>query len=85
MPIDPNNVDDFDPFTVPTVTELLGQIDSWREDPEEGDGTGKKLQDWEKTRLRPYVEYFRGFVGALLRDEKGEKRSRTEDGNAMEF
>ena len=31
--------------------------------------TARKLADYEKTSLRPYVEYFRRFVGAVLRDE----------------
>ena len=30
---------------------------------------GRKPADFEKTSLRPYVEYFRRFVGALMRDE----------------
>lgn len=84
VPVDPKAVDDFDPLDVPTVTELLGQIDEWQGD-EEMDGSGKKLQDWEKTRLKPYVDYFRRFVVELMRDEQGGKRQRQDDGDAMEF
>ncbi len=86
VPIDPKTVDDFDPFDVPTVTELLGQIDQWRDfdEPEVEDGT-KKIQDWEKTRLKPYVDYFRCFVTGLLNDEQGNKRGREDVGDAMEF
>lgn len=78
----------FDPGSVPTVTQLLGEIDEWtrRSKEEGGAGTGtqdvqmddgrnvesgqRKLQDWEKTSIRPYVEYFRAFVARLIRDEE---------------
>ena len=57
----------------------------------EGDaGEGKVIQDWEKTSLKPYVDYFRSFVVALIRDEKGVKIKRERDetapsAEAMEF
>lgn len=85
MPVDPKTVDEFDPLDVPTVTELLGQIDQWDGDVEM-DGSGKKMmQDWEKTRLKPYVEHFGRFVNELMKDEHGGKRPREEDGDVMEF
>lgn len=83
VPIDTREgvLEAFDPLGVPTVTELLGEIDSW--DGGEAE-EGKAVQDWEKTSLKPYIDYFRTFVSALLKDEKGVqvKRER-EDG--MEF
>lgn len=86
VPIDPKSLDDFDPFHVPTVTELLGQIDQWNDydEPEVEIGT-KKMQDWEKTELKPYVHYFRGFVTDLLKDEQGTKREREGVEDVMEF
>jgi DNA primase small subunit len=79
VPIDTRKVEEFDPLGVPTVTQLLQEIDEW----DGGDEVdGKKLQDWEKTSLKPYVDYFRGFVNGLLK-EGGVKREREED--AMEF
>ena len=96
-------MEEFDPFDVPTVTELLSEIDEWdakhSQVDQDGDsqmttqdsdatvqpGSEKKVADWEKTRLKPYVEYFRRFVSNLLADEgKNVKRER-EDGDAMEF
>ena len=82
VPIDVDKVEDFDPLSVPTVTELLGEIDSW--DRENGNTEdGKKLDDWEKTSMRGYVDNFRGFVAALLKDENNGKRRR--EGDPMEF
>jgi DNA primase small subunit len=85
VPIDTRNVEEFDPLSVPTVLELLGEIEEWDENHKDQKSENeKKVQDWEKTSLRPYVEYFKGFVATLLRDEKTVKRER-EDGDSMEF
>ncbi|MCJ1403379.1 hypothetical protein MMC11_006602 [Xylographa trunciseda] len=87
VPIDPKKLERFDPLGVPTVTELLGEIDEWdalKGKKEELEGEVKKLQDYEKTSLKPYVEYFKSYVADLLRDERGVKRERDE-GDAMEF
>jgi DNA primase small subunit len=50
------------------------------------------MQDYEKTRLKPYVDYFRSFVANLMKDERSGKRERGEDStkavttnDAMEF
>lgn len=85
VPINTKKCEDFDPLGVPTVTELLAEIDEWQS--EEGAAVeGKVVQDWEKTSLKPYVDYFRNFVSSLMKDEKDVrvKRERPE-GDAMEF
>jgi len=83
VPIDTRVVDDFDPLGVPTVTQLLQEIDAW----EGGDAAGKTtVQDWEKTSLKPYVDHFRRFVAALMEEEKTVvKREREVGADAMEF
>jgi len=88
VPIDVRKVEEFDPLAVPTVTDLLGEIDRWdgtHSSEEEDAENAKKLQDWEKTSLKPYVELFRGFVSGLLKDERVVKREREEGGESMEF
>jgi len=85
VPVDPSKIDDFDPFEVPTVTELLKQIDEWQEAHKDEDKDSSRVQDWEKTRLKPYVDYFRLFVGALIKDEQGGKRRREEGAETMAF
>lgn len=91
VPIDtrPGKLEAFDPLEVPTVQTLLGEIDEWAAANVEGDEVeGKvKMQDWEKTSLRPYIEQFRAFVGGLLKEERADvkvKREREEAGT-MEF
>jgi len=86
VPINTKDLDGFDPLGVPTVTELLEEIDEWTAP--EGENEGKAIQDWEKTSLKPYVECFRSFVVALMKDEKDVKVKRERDENgadAMEF
>lgn len=83
-------VDEFDPFTVPTVTELLAEVDAYKESDDGGfveDGaTVRKMQDFEKTRLKPYIETFEKFIKGVLKSETRVKREREEDGiDGMEF
>lgn len=86
VPINTKHCEEFDPLGVPTVTELLREIDEWIP-PEDGEKEGKILQDWEKTSLKPYVDYFRSFVLSLMKDEKEVKvkREREENADSMEF
>ncbi|TGZ83968.1 eukaryotic and archaeal DNA primase small subunit [Ascodesmis nigricans] len=61
VPIDATRPEDFDPLSVPTVTQLLAEIDAT---------TGEeKMADYEKTSLKPYVDFFKRFVAALVKDE----------------
>jgi len=84
VPINSEHPEDFDPLSVPTVTDLLQELDA--KGPKTGeDKENEKRADYEKTSLGPYVEYFRKFVDGLLKDEKAEiKRERTVT-DAMEF
>ncbi|KAJ5885252.1 DNA primase small subunit [Penicillium taxi] len=94
VPIDPQKADEFDPLTVPTVTELLDEIDAYdakhpvTAEAEtvdvEGSALGsdirgaRKLQDYEKTSLKPYIDHFRSFIAGLLKGERVSKRERDE-------
>lgn len=87
VPIDtrPGKLEEFDPTEVPTVQTLLGEIDTWAE--EEGDDEKKSTQDWEKTSLKPYIEQFRGFVNALMKEERSDVKVKRERDvpDSMEF
>lgn len=87
VPIDMRKLEQFDPFEVPTVLELLNEVDEW--DKKDGaalsDEEKAKVQDWQKTSLKPYVEYFKGHVANLLKDENKAKRARDEGNDSMEF
>ncbi|KAJ5668160.1 DNA primase small subunit [Penicillium maclennaniae] len=100
VPIDPKKADEFDPLAVPTVIELLAEIDAYdakhppgTQEVEMPDVEGsamnsdakstRKLQDYEKTRLKPYVDHFRSFIAGLLKEERVAKREREETGPAV--
>ena len=86
VPIDTSRLTKFDPLAVPTVTELLAEIDKWNLECErrEDEVETKQVQDYEKTSLKPFVELFKSHVAKLLKDERGVKRERDDD-DAMEF
>ena len=84
VPIDTMRLASFEPLKVQTVTEILGEIDVFDEKATVDQGDPKKYQDYEKTSLRPYIEYFRVYVAGLVREEKSGKRNR-EDAYAMEY
>ncbi|KAI9739614.1 MAG: hypothetical protein M1834_006332 [Cirrosporium novae-zelandiae] len=99
VPIDVSKTEEFDPLGVPTVTQLLGEIDAWDKEHGSADSANstdpeteppsqllkdeKKILDYEKTSLKPYVEFFKAYVSDLLRDERPVKREREE--SSMEF
>ncbi|CAL5866248.1 uncharacterized protein PFLUO_LOCUS455 [Penicillium psychrofluorescens] len=108
VPIDPRKAEEFDPLSVPTVMELLAEIDTYdaqnpastaEADTADVEGStvngsdmkgGRKLQDYEKTSLKPYIDYFRSFIANLLKEERAGKRERDEAGpqikaDPMEF
>ncbi|THW38114.1 prim-pol domain-containing protein [Aureobasidium pullulans] len=79
VPIDIRRFEDFEPEKVPTVQQLLSEIDSWQ-------GNDDKVQDWQKTSLKPYIELFRDHVNAIMKDERAaEKRGREESGEGVDF
>ncbi|EXJ73595.1 DNA primase small subunit [Cladophialophora psammophila CBS 110553] len=96
---DMSRAESFDPLSVPKLNELLREVDQFgsNDEPDERangyieDGvTMRKLNDWEKTSLKPYVELFDAFVKSLLKSEMVRvKRERDEDGvtgaDGMEF
>lgn len=92
VPIDTKQLKSFDPLGVPTVTKLLAEIDDWDIEikKSEDEGEVKKIQDFERTSLKPYIEFFKSHVTNLLKEEQGVKRERDrererDENDAMEF
>lgn len=86
VPIDTRKLDEFNPLEVPTVTRLLQEIDNWS-NPVAEVKSGKSIQDWEKTTLKPYMDHFRHFIAGLLKDELGDqiKKERLDGGEKLDF
>lgn len=77
VPIDTRRLDEFSPLEVPTIQGLIREIDEWKEPEVKSE---KQVHDWEKTSLRPYIEYFRGFVNAMMKGERGDGKVKRERG-----
>lgn len=62
VPIDIANVASFDPFTVPTVSELCNEIDAYDAEHKAADTTSSSVEDYKKTSLAPSISLFQSFV-----------------------
>ncbi|KAK9446874.1 uncharacterized protein V1518DRAFT_407601 [Limtongia smithiae] len=86
VPINSARPETFDPLDVPTVAQLLEEIDLYVEKSGGADEPAEKTVDVEKTSLKPYVEYFHRFVAELMKEEMKEKRRLDEDSkDALDF
>ncbi|KAG2136691.1 prim-pol domain-containing protein [Suillus clintonianus] len=65
VPVDPNRVDHFDPNAVPTVMQLLQELDK------AGEGA-----NWEHTSLKQYVDMLDGHVARILDDVRRRERAK---------
>ncbi|KAK9243514.1 hypothetical protein V1506DRAFT_544238 [Lipomyces tetrasporus] len=85
VPINSARPETFDPMDVPTVSQLIDEIDEY--DATHGTSeSSEKLADYEKTSLKPYVEYFHRFVSDLMKEEMKEKRQLDqENGESLDF
>lgn len=85
----------FNPTTVPKINQLITEFDIWdtkrvnRESSQplgdsDSDSESKRIMDYEKTSLKPYVEHFAKFVSDVLKDELKENK-RTREDDPLEF
>ncbi|KAG2361824.1 hypothetical protein BDR07DRAFT_1485396 [Suillus spraguei] len=65
VPVDPNRVENFDPNAVPTVMQLLQELDKAGES-----------ANWEHTSLKPYVDMLDRHVVGILDDVRRRERAR---------
>jgi len=84
VPIDSSRPEDFNPLEVPIVSELLKEIDEWNSKSDKGNQADDRLADYEKTSLKPYVDYFRRYVSNLMKESGSGKRDRDGD-SEMEY
>ncbi|KAG6821043.1 hypothetical protein H0H93_007933 [Arthromyces matolae] len=72
VPVDPTHISDFDPETVPTVNQLLQELDAFSK-PE-----GELVEhhaDWERTSLKPYVELMDKHAQRLMERVRQDRRN----------
>ncbi|OAD74432.1 hypothetical protein PHYBLDRAFT_155267 [Phycomyces blakesleeanus NRRL 1555(-)] len=73
VPIPITTCENFDPFSVPTLSSLINEFDAFSAN-NGPDDSERKLPDYKKTSLRPYIEFFEKFVQRLLLDAQRAKR-----------
>ncbi|KDQ53280.1 hypothetical protein JAAARDRAFT_197450 [Jaapia argillacea MUCL 33604] len=73
VPVDPQLIDDFDPEKVPTVGQLLKELDKvvTTQDME----GAEHHSDWEKTSLKPHVDMLDRHAMALMDQVRRSKRA----------
>ncbi|KZT25632.1 prim-pol domain-containing protein [Neolentinus lepideus HHB14362 ss-1] len=72
VPVDPEHIDEFDPERVPTVDQLLKELDETmvQDSPE----NEEHHFDWERTSLKPYIEMLDRHAMALMDEVRRTKR-----------
>lgn len=78
VPIDTDKIDQFDPFKVPTLEDLCGQLERC-----DLINMDKKIRDYKKTDMKVYIELFEKFIGKLEKTWK-EKAMLQSDLKGME-
>uniref|UniRef100_A0A7S2P2T7 DNA primase n=1 Tax=Leptocylindrus danicus TaxID=163516 RepID=A0A7S2P2T7_9STRA len=67
VPIDSTKIDQFDPFQVPTLPQLMTELDEYEKvnGKEKNDENRKSVRDWEKTSLKSSFSHFEGQLKQL--------------------
>ncbi|NXO05211.1 PRI1 primase, partial [Rhinopomastus cyanomelas] len=77
VPLDLQRLDQFDPFAVPTISDLCHELDAASDNGEQEDGgetePKRRVRDYKRTSLAPYVRLFEQFVEEMERARRGEQ------------
>jgi len=76
VPFRVSKVDSFDPDTVPTVLQLVEEIDAFKKDEEESE-VKKKVKAYKMTSMREPVSIFEEFLSGLAAEVKGRLAERS--------
>jgi hypothetical protein len=78
VPIDASKADEFNPFTVPTLRDLVNQIDAAHTSSSSAADSSSQ-SDLEKTALHPYIQFFESsFLKPLYSSIRRKLRDETE-------
>jgi len=80
VPFRAQEAESFNPDTVPTVAQLLDQIDAYSKDKDEAQ---LKIKDYKKTALKEPIKIFEDFLGQLSVHTKGQLIAQSDQ--KMEF
>ena len=77
VPMNVGEVDDFDPFQVPTLPQVVKEMGDY--DKEHGEEEAKKVPDWMKTSLKKPFQHFQKSFLNPLKNEVLKKRREEQD------
>ena len=87
VPVQAKEIDAFDPFSVPTLPQLMTELDDYdRQNPLDANDDKKKQKtsNWEKTSLKSYYEPFvREFLEPMQREIRRKERNASEEEAAL--
>lgn len=70
VPFDVDQVDNFNPFTVPNINTLMKELDDYADAHPNSDSSNRPVHNFEKTSLKPAIEVFDRFLeGCQLENE----------------
>ncbi|TDH10316.1 hypothetical protein EPR50_G00074030 [Perca flavescens] len=80
VPMDLKELETFDPFAVPTISQICEELDRPRTEEEKSEekenekdaAERRKIRDYKRTSLAKYVKYFDQFLDKMARSWKGE-------------
>jgi len=79
VPIDPARAEEFDPFTVPTISELINELDEYAKNNNENeDDTPKPKREYMKTSLAKSMKIFERFLSGLEKENNERRRIENE-------
>lgn len=74
----------FNPTHAPNLRQIQYELEKWESNPSNLD-SDKKIADYEKTSLKPYIDYFGRFVNQLIKDELKETNAKRSAEDSLEF
>ena len=81
VPIRTEDVDDFDPFAVPTLPQLMDELDLYGQQQDE---SKRNVPDWKKTSLKDYFEPFqKEFLDPMTREQRRQERDEADQKAAI--
>ncbi|KAL7559722.1 hypothetical protein ACA910_003307 [Epithemia clementina (nom. ined.)] len=87
VPIQAQEIDAFDPFDVPTLPQLMRELDEYdrlHNQPDLDEINKSKVLNWEKTSLKSYFESFvRDFLDPMQREMRRKDRDALEEQAAL--
>ena len=79
VPMSVETIDDFDPFTVPTLPQLMRELDEY-EEAHKGEELKAIRHDWQKTSLKqPFESFEKEFLGPLWKELRRDLRAAAEE------